>query len=260
MKSSDQQPQEPARPKHPPIVKWEGPKTFVSSISRPQTSEALTPVDTVSIGWPPVSLGPSRIATRLELLLTISGVALVVFMVMHMGLLFTSMVGAATMNSLASFLERYYLLHSVAPFLILLILGHVILASQKLPSTSKQQLTLVKHICTLWHLDTWMWILQIATGVAILILVSIHLWVILTDLPIEALKSGSRVHGVYLWFYIPFIILVEAHASAGLYRIAVKWDLMRRRWAHIVLALWTALFLALGFAILATFYWIGANP
>jgi len=170
------------------------------------------------------------------------------------------MVGAATMNSLASFLERYYLLHSVAPLLILLIIGHVILAARKLPSTSKEQLTLVKHIRTLWHVDTWMWVLQIATGVAILILVSIHLWVILTDLPIQALKSGSRVHGVYLWFYVPFIILVEAHASAGLYRIAVKWDLIRRRWAHMVLALWTVLFLVLGFAILATFYWIGANP
>jgi fumarate reductase subunit C len=113
---------------------------------------------------------------------------------------------------------------------------------------------------TLWHLNTFIWGVQIITGLALLVLVSIHLWVILTDLPIQALKSGARVHGVYLWFYSPFVVLVEMHASAGLYRIAVKWGLMERRWAHITVGLWTALFLTLGFAILTTFYWIGANP
>jgi fumarate reductase subunit C len=181
-------------------------------------------------------------------------------MAMHMGLLLSSMVGVETMDTLASYLERNYLLQSVAPLLILLILAHVILASRRLPSTARQQLAVVKHMRTLWHVDTWGWGVQIITGLALLVLGSIHLWVILTDLPIQALKSGARVHGVYLWFYIPFIVLVEMHASTGLYRIAVKWGLMKRRWAHITVCLWTALFLTLGFAILATFYWIGANP
>ena len=233
-------------------------QTFDSSIS-PPVKAVETPAR-VSIGWPPVSLGPSLVATRLELALAISGVALVVFMAMHMGLLLSSMVGVETMDSLASFLERNYLLQSAAPLLILLILAHVILASRKLPSTARQQLAMVKHMRTLRHVDTLVWGVQIITGLALLVLVSIHLWVILTDLPIQALKSGARVHGVYLWFYIPFIVLVEMHASAGLYRIAVKWSSMKRRWAHITLTLWTALFLTLGFAILATFYWIGANP
>ena len=233
-------------------------QTFDSSITPPV--KPVEPPDRVSIGWPPISLGPSLVATRLELALAISGVGLVVFMAMHMGLLLSSMVGVETMDSLASFLERNYLLQSAAPLLILLILAHVILASRKLPSTARQQLAVVKHMRTLWHVDTWVWGVQIITGLALLVLVSIHLWVILTDLPIQALKSGARVHGVYLWFYIPFIVLVEMHASAGLYRIAVKWSSMKRRWAHITLTLWTALFLSLGFAILATFYWIGANP
>ncbi len=260
MRSSPPERHEVERPELPPSIKWEEPQSFVSSMPHLQVPKAIHPIDTVSVGWPPISLGPSRVATWLELLLTISGIGLVAFMVMHMGLLVSSMVGAAIMDGLASFLERYYLLQSVAPLLILLIFAHVILASRKLPNTSRQQLALVKHVRTLWHLDTWMWGLQIVTGLGILVLVSIHLWVVLTDLPIQALKSGTRVHGVYLWFYIPFILLVEAHASAGLYRMAVKWGWMRRRWAHITLALWTALFLGLGFAILASFYQIGANP
>lgn len=232
-------------------------QTFDSSISPPV--KTVEPPDRVSIGWPPISLGPSMVATRMELALAISGVALVVFMALHMGLLLSSMVGVETMNRLASFLERNYLLQSVAPLLVLLILAHVILASRKIPSSTQQQLAMVKHMRTLWHVDTWAWGLQIITGLALLVLVSIHLWIILTDLPIQALKSGARVHGVYLWFYIPFVVLTEMHASAGLYRIAVKWGLMERRWAHITITLWTALFLALGFTILLTFYWIGAQ-
>lgn len=243
-----------------PNVTWEGPQTFVSSVPQPPTPKAVDPKGAVSIGWPPVRVGPSRVATNLELSLAISGIALVAFMALHMGLLLSSMVGAETMDTLASFLERYYLLHSGAPVLILLIFAHVILATRKLPNTSRQQLALVKHTRTLWHLDTWMWGVQILTGVAILVLVSIHLWIVLTDLPIQALKSGTRVYGIYLWFYVPFLILVEAHASAGLYRIAVKWGLIRRRWAHISFTLWTAIFLGLGFAILVTLYSIGAKP
>lgn len=252
--------QEAGEPKPLPNVTWEGPQTFVSSMPQPQAAKAVHPKGTVSIGWPPVRVGPSRVATNLELSLAISGITLVAFMVLHMGLLLSSIMGAATMDTLASFLERYYLLHSVAPLLILLIFAHVILASRKLPNTSRQQLALVKHTRTLWHLDTWMWGVQIVTGVAILVLASIHLWVVLTDLPVQALKSGTRVYGTYLWFYVPFIVLVEAHASAGLYRMAVKWGLMRRRWAHIALTVWTAIFLGLGFAILVTLYSIGAKP
>jgi len=236
----------------------QSPQIFASSL--PPPIKTVEPPARVSMGWPPISLGPSRLATRLELALAMSGIGLVAFMAMHMGLLLSSMVGVETMDRLASFLERNYLLQSFAPFLILLLLAHVVLASRKLPSTARQQLAVVKHMRTLWHVDTWIWGVQVITGLALLVLVSIHLWVILTDLPIEALKSGTRVHGVYLWFYIPFIVLVEMHASAGLYRIAVKWGLMERRWAHITLALWTAVFLALGFSILTTFYWIGANP
>ena len=252
--------EEAGEPEPLPIVTWEGPQTFVNSMPQPQASKAVHPKGTVSIGWPPVRVEPSHVAGKLEMALAISGIALVAFMVLHMGLLLSSMMGAATMDSLASFLERYYLLHSVAPLLILLIFAHVILASRKLPNTSRQQLALLKQTRTLWHLDTWMWGVQIATGVAILVLASIHLWVVLTDLPIQTLKSGTRVYGTYLWFYVPFIVLVEAHASAGLYRMAVKWGLMRRRWAHIALTVWTAIFLGLGFAILVTLYSIGANP
>ncbi len=82
----------------------QSPQIFVSSL--PPPVKTVEPPARVSMGWPPISLAPSRVATRLELALAISGVALVAFMAMHMGLLLSSMIGVETMDSLASFLER----------------------------------------------------------------------------------------------------------------------------------------------------------
>ncbi|HEY5658121.1 MAG TPA: hypothetical protein VIY27_10055, partial [Myxococcota bacterium] len=175
------------------------------------------------------------------------------------GLLVSSLLGADVMDRLASFLERYYLLHAAAPFLILLLAAHGILALRKAPSSARAQRALFDNMRALRHFDTWMWALQLVTGAAIVLLASIHLWVILTDLPIQAAKSGTRIFGVYLWFYLPFLLLVEAHASAGIYRIAVKWSQLGRSWAHAILTVWMIIFLALGFSVLAALYGIGAQ-
>jgi fumarate reductase subunit C len=235
------------------------PRTYLSFPQYAEVSGAGSPDLSVRIGWPAVRTTASRLDAWLELSLAVSGLALVGFMAMHMGLLVSSLLGAGVMDRLASFLERYYLLHSAAPLLILLLIAHVAMALRKAPSGARAQMALLRHMRTLRHFDTWMWAVQLATGAAIVFLASIHLWVVLTDLPIQAAKSGTRIYDVYLWFYVPFILLVEAHASAGLYRIAVKWSSVNRIWAHAVLAVWMVIFLALGFAVLAALYGIGAQ-
>jgi len=53
------------------------------------------------------------------------------------------------------------------------------------------------------------------------------------------------------------VLLVETHISMGLYRVAVKWGLLRRFRAHLVVTAWTAVILGLGFTILAVFYGLG---
>jgi fumarate reductase subunit C len=112
---------------------------------------------------------------------------------------------------------------------------------------------------SLRHLDTSTWALQIITGIAILVLASIHLWVILTDLPIEAEKSGIRVFARYFWLYAPFIVLIEAHLTFGVYRVAMKWGLLGRRFAHPIFTVWTVGVLALGFAILVELHRVGGD-
>jgi len=220
-------------------------------VARGRGTAAAPAAHALSGVWP--------LSGTLELATSVSGVALAAFMLMHMSLLSTVLIGAQTMDDLASFLERYYLVQIGAGPLILLLIAHVFLAARKVPTTFQQQWILVRQMRRLNHLDTWTWAFQVLSGAALLAFVSIHLWVMLTGLPIEAAKSGDHVSGVYLWLDIPFVLLVQGHIFVGLYRIAVKWGLLARRWAYGALAAYTLAALALEFTIMATFFGLGGN-
>jgi fumarate reductase subunit C len=201
--------------------------------------------------WPSVS------ATWFELTNTGAALALTVFMMMHLALLSTVLFGAGTMDDLGGFLERYYLLHAMIGPLILVGLLHVFLAARKVPTTFRQQRILVSRASGMAHLDTWTWAFQVLSGAALLMLISIHLWVILTNLPIEASKSGEHLNSFYLWLDIPFLLLVWGHIVVGLYRIAIKWGLLARRWAYGVLGAYALAALGLSSAVMASFYRLG---
>src|SRR3989304_4911572 len=188
--------------------------------------------------------------TIFDVATSVTGIALAVFLFVHMGLLSSVLWGASTMDALGSFLERYYLLHSMAPLLILLVLAHVVLVTRKAPTTFRQQWILARQLRQMGHLDTWAWAFQVVSGAALMVFVSIHLWVALTDLPIEAAKSGDRV-STYLWFDILFVLFVVGHACMGLYRIAVTWGLLSRQSAYGGLAALALIALALELAIVS---------
>ena len=202
--------------------------------------------------WPALS------ATMLDVATSITGIGLAAFLLMHMGLLSSVLLGASSLDALAEFLERYYLLHIMAPPLILLLLAHVVLVTRKAPTTFRQQWTLVRQLRQMGHLDTWTWAFQVVSGAALLVFASIHLWVALTELPIEAAKSGDRV-STFLWFDILFVLFVVGHAFIGLYRITVKWGLLSRRGAYAALATLTAVVLAVEFAIVSSFFTLGGG-
>ncbi len=63
----------------------------------------------------------------------------------------------------------------------------------------------------------------------ILIMGGIHMWTVLTDLPILAVKSAARVQQ-WQWtiFYLVLLPLIELHVGIGFYRIGVKWGYIRR--------------------------------
>lgn len=219
-------------------------------IARPQG--ALLAKRVRGPSWPALS------ATVLDVATSVTGIGLAAFLFIHMGLLSSVLLGATSLDALADFLERYYLLHIMAPPLILLLLAHVVLVTRKAPTTFRQQWTLVRHLRQMGHADTWTWAFQVASGAALLVFASIHLWVALTDLPIEAAKSADRV-STFLWFDILFVLFVVGHACIGLYRIAVKWGLLSRRGAYAALATLTAVVLAMEFAIVSTFFALGGG-
>jgi len=59
---------------------------------------------------------------------------------------------------------------------------------------------------------------------------AVHMWAMLTNLPITALKNAETLQSNRWWlaFYLLLAPLVHVHLGLGLYRIAVKWGFAGR--------------------------------
>lgn len=160
----------------------------------------------------------------------LTGAALILFMWSHMVLVASVILGAGVMNALAGFLEEIYMAQVGGPIVGCIFFLHFVLAARKVPFRVEQQTTIWKLSRQLRHTDTWLWLIQAFTAMVILIMGSIHMWTVLTDLPITAAKSAARVQGgFWLVFYLILLPVVELHVGIGLYRIAVKWGFIQRK-------------------------------
>jgi fumarate reductase subunit C len=172
---------------------------------------------------------PSRTSAYLDGLQMLTGVALITFMWSHMVLVASVNLGAEAMNTLARFFEETYMAQVGGPIIGCVFLLHFLLAARKIPFRMDQQTTIWKHSRVLRHTDTWLWVIQALTAMLILIMGSIHMWTVLTDLPITAAKSAARIQGgFWLAFYLILLPMVELHVGIGFYRIGVKWGIIRR--------------------------------
>jgi fumarate reductase subunit C len=173
---------------------------------------------------------PGRTSAYLDWLQMLTGTGLVLFMWSHMVLVASVNLGAGAMNTLARFFEATYMAQVGGPIIGATFLLHFLLAARKVPFRVEQQSTIWKHTRMLHHTDTWLWLIQVFTAMIILIMGSIHMWTILTDLPITAAKSAARIQGgFWLVFYLILLPMVELHVGIGFYRIAVKWGFIRRK-------------------------------
>ena len=66
------------------------------------------------------------------------------------------------------------------------------------------------------------------TAFIILVMGSIHMYVVLTDLPITAAKSAARVQNGWLLFYLVLLPMAELHVGLGFYRIGLKYGYIMR--------------------------------
>ena len=173
---------------------------------------------------------PSRTSAYLDWLQMLTGVALILFMWSHMILVASVNLGAGVMNALAHFLEETYMAQVGGPIIGCIFLLHFVLAARKVPFRAEEQTTIWKLSRQLRHTDTYLWLIQAITAMIILIMGSIHMWTVLTDLPITAAKSAARIQGgFWLLFYLILLPMIELHVGIGFYRIAVKWGFAKRK-------------------------------
>ena len=129
------------------------------------------------------------------------------------------------MNAIAGFFEHTGLAQLIGPVILVIFMLHFVLAARKVPFRAEQQKTVLGHAKMLHHTDTWLWIVQAVSAMIILVLGSIHLWTVLTDiytgvpgseLGITALHSAERVQK-WPWALLYFVLmpLVELHVSIG---------------------------------------------
>jgi fumarate reductase subunit C len=173
---------------------------------------------------------PSRTSAYLDWLQMLTGAGLILFMWSHMILVASVNLGAGAMDTIAAFFEDHYMAQVGGPLIGATFLLHFLLAARKVPFRSEQQSSIWRHSRMLHHSDTWLWLVQAGTAMVILIMGSIHMWTVLTDLPITAAKSAARIQTGY-WgvFYLILLPMVEIHVGVGFYRIAVKWGFIKRK-------------------------------
>jgi fumarate reductase subunit C len=167
------------------------------------------------------------------------------------------------MNAIAGFFEATRLVYLIGPGIFVVFMLHFILAARKIPFSTAQQSAMWANAKRMHHHDTWLWMIQAGSAMVILIMGSVHMWVVLTNLPITALKSAARIQGgSWLIFYLILMPLVELHVGIGFYRIAVKWGFVGRTGRYGFKSkenLLTAFMIAIGLITLARFMFLTTN-
>lgn len=170
---------------------------------------------------------PGRRDAFLDWIQMLSGATLILFMWSHMILVSSVILSPKLMDAIAWFFEATFMAQIGGPVIFCIFLAHFVLAARKMPFKATDQKTIWSHAKLLKHRDTWLWLVQAGTAMIILIMGGIHMWVVLNDLPIGALKSAARMSKPgWTMFYLILLPMVEMHVSVGFYRIGVKWGII----------------------------------
>ncbi len=171
----------------------------------------------------------TKLSGRLDVLMMVSGFLLAVFVGMHMLFVGTVILSPRLMDALAWFFEELYLVQIGGPLILLVMVGHFILGARKMPFRQKEFIAFRTHTGMMRHTDTTLWLVQVATAIIVLIMASIHIYVMLDTLPITATKSAVRIqYGNWLPFYVVLLAAVAVHIIIGLYRLGVKLAVITR--------------------------------
>ncbi len=196
----------------------------------------------------------ARRQLRYELISGASGLMLALFMWGHMFFVGSILLGTRGFDWLAESLEVVYIAQPTVVIIFALFVIHAVAAARKIPAQLRERrrfTALAKELKAApggWrdaghgpglppHVESWLWIWQVRTGMVVLVLGSFHLVLMSLDIltplfgdriGIEAVTSLARTQAGLVWLYAVLLLCVEFHASVGLYRLAVKWGLGAR--------------------------------
>lgn len=182
-----------------------------------------------------------------------SGLFLALFMWGHMFFVGSILLGTGGFNWIAEAMEVTYIAQPTVIGIFLLFLVHAVMASRKIPARLQERrrfFALARELKISprhWratgdaalpaHVESWLWIWQVRTGMVIVVLGSFHLILMMLDIltplfgdrvGIEAVTSMQRTAAGLVWMYAVLLVCVEFHAGVGLYRLAVKWGVGSR--------------------------------
>lgn len=208
----------------------------------------------------PLTVVPRKAPFLWDLLSSVTGIALAVYIVAHMLLVGSVLFGVKTYNSMAHALEASGVAQVDGPLVFAVFVLHFVAAVRKVPLRWQEQVLALRQARMLRHSETWLWLAQAGSGMLLLVLGVIHMWTVLTDLPITASKSGARVADpAWCVLYSLLVVAVCGHAAAGVYRSGVKWGAVVRskRWTVRRLILGSGVALAvLGLVTLGRFLYV----
>ena len=191
----------------------------------------------------------NHISGYTDVIQMLTGVLLCCFVLMHMVLVSSVILSPKIMVSLAVFLETSYLAQIGGPIILLVMILHFILAARKMPFSPLELREFWRQAKMMHHMDTWLWLVQVATAIVILVMASAHVINILSNLPISADKSAAAIQGGMVPFYLVLFAALDLHIAIGLYRVGVKFGILNRenrlKWRKY------ALYLVIGLALLS---------
>jgi len=219
---------------------------------------------------------PNPWPARMDLLQSLTGLLLVLFIWGHMFFESSILLGKDAMHWVTKMFEGEPLFGRSYPLLVsgavaaifVLIAVHAILALRKFPASHRQYHAFHQHMGAMRHADTTLWYVQVITGFAMFFLAAPHLYVVLVQPEnIGPYASSDRVWSERFWIlYALLLFSVHLHAGVGIYRLAMKWWPFSaaglRVWRpRLKLAMWGVIvfFLCLGSASLVTYMGIGRD-
>jgi fumarate reductase subunit C len=217
---------------------------------------------------------PSPIPARLDLVQSLTGLALALFMWTHLLLVSSILLGKEAMQWVTDLMEAKFINGEGYPAIVsvvgitvgVLFIVHAGIALRKFPTSWRQYRELRNQMSILDHADTRHWFTQSLTGFVMFFLGSVHIYIMITQpANIGPLLSSHRVWTDLMWpLYLVLLFAVEIHAALGMYRLAVKWGIFdgkdpvaTRKRMKLAKNLMTVFFLALGLMTLAAYMKIG---